>query len=900
MTDQLKRISGNRWGTIFSELPILRVFRFRRGPSRKELMAVFHVKYDNFKLLLESNTELLKIISDIEQKLRGQSAFGLPYIEAQTMRAFFHCSRMIHCIEKMTGRPYLLLKKVLEDIQQVIKGEGSPAGRTSCRDFILTYPQILTHDLADSVGEKNANVAEVRNHVHLTVPNGFAITTAAFEHFMAANRLVEVVQRLKAKADIIETETILQVSEQIQQLMAESDVPEDLGRMILDAFDELESGTPASCKPLKISMRSSAIGEDSTLSFAGQYLTVLNVPREKILEEYKNILASLFTPRAIAYRLHMGIPFTDASMAVACMEMIPARASGVLYTRNPVNPVDNRVLINAVWGLGPYAVDGIVPPDSYFLSKDDPPVLLKSRIQEKTARLVGRPDGYVVEEAVAEELRQQACLSENQARELAAAGLKLEAHFGCPQDVEWALDNQERFVILQARPLRLEGRDSDGKTLDPSIPEGATVLLEDVDVACPGIGFGPAVHVRTEADLAAFPDGGVLIAVHASPQYVIAMNKAQAIITDFGSIVSHMASLAREYMVPTLMNTRQATSRITAGTEVTVDAYNGRVYQGRVPEVLDSGLRHGGFVVKGPAYQALRRRADLIVPLNLTDPQSAQFAEQNCRTIHDIMRFIHEKSYAVVFQLGDLVTDRASISAQLKAPIPIDLYVIDLFGGLKVDATRVASVTPEDVTSVPFKALLKGMLHKDLVVSQTRPVNLSGFLSVMSEQMVSQPGAGAERFGDRSYAIVSDKYLNFSSRVGYHYSVLDCYCGKTPAKNYINFQFKGGAADDVRRSRRARMIEKVLGSLGFLVETTGDRVRARMAKQEESYLQEKIDILGRLLIYTRQMDMMMHTETHVAQLTECFLQGNYCLDPSAAQNREEACPPSEEPRPQPP
>jgi pyruvate,water dikinase len=877
-------------GMKLSDLPIFNIFRFRKGPSRQELMAGFTVKYDNFKLLLESNTELLKIISDIEQKLRGQSAFGLPFIEAQTMRAFFHCSRMIHCIEQMSGRPYPLLKRVLEDIQQVIKGEGGPGGRTSCTDFILKYPQILTRDLAHAVGEKNANVAEVRNQIHLSVPRGFAITTAAFDHFMAANRLVDVVQRLKAKADIIETETILQVSEQIQMLMAESEVPEDLGRMIVESYDELDSETPASRKPLKISLRSSAIGEDSTLSFAGQYLTVLNVPREKILEEYKNILASLFTPRAIAYRLHMGIPFTEAAMAVACMEMIPARASGVMYTRNPVNAVDNRVLINAVWGLGPYAVDGVVPPDSYFLSKDEPPVLLKSRIQEKTARLIGRVDGYVVEEAVAEELRNRACLSEEQTHELAGAGLKLEAHFGVPQDVEWALDDAERLVILQTRPLRLEGRESDGKSLDPGIPEGATVLLDDADVACPGIGFGPAVLVRTEAELAAFPDGGVLIAVHASPQYVMAMNKAQAIITDFGSIVSHMASLAREYMVPTLMNTRQATSRIAPGTEVTVDAYNGRVYLGRVPEVLNSGLRHGGFIVKGPAYQALRRRADLIVPLNLTDPRSPHFAEQNCRTIHDIMRFIHEKSYAEVFQLGDLVTERARISARLKAAIPIDLHVIDLFGGLSVDATRVASVTPEDVTSVPFRALLRGMLHKDLVASQTRPVNLSGFLSVMGEQMVSPPGAYSERFGDRSYAIVSDKYLNFSSRVGYHYSVLDCYCGKTPAKNYINFQFKGGAADDARRSRRARMIEKVLGSLGFLVETTGDQVRARMAKQDQPYLEEKLDLLGRLLVFTRQMDMMMHSEAHVTQLTECFLQGNYTLDPAALDKGRLTCP----------
>jgi pyruvate,water dikinase len=877
---------------VFRNLPIFQLFRSRKTPSRQALMEAFNVKYDNFKLLLESNTELLKIIADIEQKLRGQSAFGLPYIEAQTMRAFFHCGRMIACIEKMSGRPYAPLQKALEGIQQAILGEAAPAARPRGGEFILKYAAIGP-GAGDAVGEKNANLAEAANRVGLAVPGGFAITTAAFEHFMAQNRLTPVVQRLKAKADIIETETILQVSEQIQMLMAESEVPADLAEMILDAYDALAAAAPASRQPLRVSLRSSAIGEDSTLSFAGQYLTVLNVPRERILAEYQNILASLFTPRAIAYRLHMGIPFTEASMAVACLEMIPSRASGVLYTRNPVNPLDNRVLINAVWGLGPYAVDGVVPPDSFFLSKDDPPVLLKCRIQEKPARLVGRPEGDVVEEAVCEALRRAPCLSESEALGLAAAGLKLERHFGMPQDVEWALDETGGIVILQTRPLRLEGRESADKSLDPGIPEGATVLIGDADVACPGVGSGPAVHVRSEADLAAFPDGGVLIAAHTSAQFVMAMSKAQAIVTDFGSVVSHMASLAREYMVPTLMNTRTATSAIAPGTELTVDAYNGRVYLGRVPEVMDSGLRQAGFVVKGPAYLALRRRADLIVPLNLTDPRSPQFSESNCRTIHDIMRFIHETSYAVVFQLGDLVTDRASISARLKAAIPIDLYVIDLFGGLKVDAARVASVTPEQVTSVPFRALLSGMLRPELTACRTRPVNLSGFLSVVGEQMVSQPGAGSERFGDRSYAIISDKYLNFSSRVGYHYSVLDCYCGKTPAKNYINFQFKGGAADDQRRSRRARMIERVLGRLGFLVETTGDRVRARLAKQEEAQIAEKLDLLGRLLIYTRQMDMMMHTEAHVAHLTECFLEGNYSLEPAGSGAREGDCPVSD-------
>src|SRR5512140_3494520 len=122
-----------------SELPMFSLFRSRRRASRQERMAAFTVKYDNFKLLLESNTELLKIISDIEQKLRGQSAFGLPYIEAQTMRAFFHCSRMIQCIEKMAGRPYAGLKATLEHIQQAIKGQTGAVARTACQDYVLTH-----------------------------------------------------------------------------------------------------------------------------------------------------------------------------------------------------------------------------------------------------------------------------------------------------------------------------------------------------------------------------------------------------------------------------------------------------------------------------------------------------------------------------------------------------------------------------------------------------------------------------------------------------------------------------------------------------------------------------------------------------------------------------------------
>ena len=243
------------------------------------------------------------------------------------------------------------------------------------------------------------------------------------------------------------------------------------------------------------------------------------------------------------------------------------------------------------------------------------------------------------------------------------------------------------------------------------------------------------------------------------------------------------------------------------------------------------------------------------------------------------MRLVHEFSYTEMFQISDLVSSGGGYALKLNARIPLDLYVIDLGGGLEDVGERVRKVEVEQVVSSPFKALLTGMLNEDLKHHIPRPVQLQGFFSVMSEQMLSNPHA-ADRFGDRSYAIISDKYLNFSSRVGYHYSILDSYCGQTMNKNYITFSFKGGAADDLRRIRRVRSISIILRELDFSVDVMGDRVDARLQKYDISVIQEKLDILGRLLIFTRQMDMLMSSEGSVNAIATAFLNGDYHFDPT--------------------
>ncbi len=842
----------------------------KANPDQSAMMNVFRNKYTNFKALLESNAELMKIITGVEEKLTGQHVFGMSYIRSEMARMVFHAARMITSFEALAGRKYPELTARLHQIQTVINEEIELKNLPRGVNLVLPYDRI-GRDHVDFVGGKNANLGEVFSKVQLPIPRGFAITTTAFDEFLEYNDLVDEIQKFKMELNPGDPESIIRISQNIQNMIMSAQMPPMLAQAILDAYHRYISHDGS----IHIALRSSAIGEDSELSFAGQYVSFLNVPPADIIPKYKEVIASLFTPRAISYRHHMGIPFGDAAMSVACLEMIQSKAGGVVYTRHPFDLTKNHIIINATWGLGSYVVDGVVTPDTYELSKSDPPILISCTISSKTKGLVVNPDGYLMEIPIMADQQQIPCLTRQQAEILAVYAMKLEAHFKSPQDIEWALDQNGHLLILQTRPLRIEGQR--GAFFATQRFENYPVLVENGSVACPGAGCGPAHIIHSEEDLLSFPHGGILVAAHSSPQYVIVMEKARAIVTNSGSITGHMACVAREFKVPTVLNLQNATTLIPPGALITVDAFAGRVYEGRVDELLAMQWERGAFMKDTPVYQTLKKLSQYIVPLHLTNPKSRKFTAKNCITIHDIMRFTHELSYAEIFQISDFTTDHGKISVKLDAPLPIDLYVIDLGGGLAMEQST-SKIQMEHVVSVPFKALLRGMFHKELKPFEPRPITVKGFLSVMSQQMLAPPNPVVERFGDRSYAIISDKYLNFSSRVGYHYSILDSYCGLTAMKNYINFQFKGGAADDLRRNRRARLIKNILESCGFLVEVQGDRVDARFSKQGQDVIAEKLDLLGRLVIYTRQMDMLLNCESSVDTLSKRFLEGKYDLD----------------------
>lgn len=841
---------------------------------------LFRFKYACFKDLLGSNTELLNIITDLEGKLRGTEVFGMSYIRSQATRAVFHTLKMVKSLDDLSGHHYPLLFSKVEEINVAIREELGSRKELPITDYVLPYFRI-TKEMVDWVGGKNANLGELLNRAKVPIPQGFAITTRGYEFFLEYNDLVDEINRVRMDLDPNDPQAVNLVSEDIQRLVITAQVPAELEAAIRDAYDEmaLAIGKKSGRQGIRphVALRSSAIGEDSELSYAGQYLSVLNVPPDRIIETYKLVLASLYTPRAIAYRLNKGMRDEDIAMSVACIEMVESVTSGVMYSRHPFNPLDDNILITAVWGLGPYAVEGIITPDSYVVSKGDPPELLTTTCSHKGVQLVSNPGGGLQELVVAEEKQDSPCLTTSQIETLAGIALRLEKHYKYPQDIEWTLDPAGRVMVLQTRPLHIEDFQQDGMKSFPRV-EGYPLITEGGSIAFPGVGCGVAVHVASDEDLTNFPEGGILVAKHSDPQYVIVMQKAGAIVTDAGSVTGHMASVAREFGIPTLLGVQDATSSIPPGVEITVDAYSGRVYQGRVPALVALQKHRETAMKDTPVYQTLRKLADWIVPLNLVNPRAKNFTPEAAKTLHDIMRLVHELSYTEMFQISDAVSDtHGAGSLKLVAPIPLDLHIIDLGGGLDGVSERSKRVLVDQIASIPFAALMKGMLNEKIRNQGPRPIDLGGFFSVMREQMLA-PNNMAERFGDRSYAIVSDKYLNFSSRIGYHYSVLDSYCGDTINKNYVTFSFKGGAADEVRRNRRARAIAAIFEGLDFQVEVREDRVDARFYKYERAVIEDKLDVIGRMLQFTRQMDMLMNSEASVQKLAEIFLSENYNLD----------------------
>jgi pyruvate,water dikinase len=812
---------------IFSPL-----FKRRRAQESAEEAAYLRT-YECFRQILAINDSTLQLIADIDDRLLGQGPFNLEPLFQRIRKAVMEIFLMINNLNEIAGGRFLRLHDALGRLQLELEAEIGEQRPAQPAGYVVPLSSLRASD-AWLAGSKMANLGEVRA-LGFPVPEGFVITTEACRAFMSANRLWDKTVRLECLLDAF-TPALLDIAcREVQQAILSAPIPQPVRGAIDAAYHELAGDHEA-----LVAMRSSAVGENA--SFAGKYYTELNVTRGLLEDSYRTVLASMFSADAILYRFERGLNDGRNEMAVGCIRMVEPRASGIMFSRAFDDVTADRIVISSRAGLNVGITAGLQGAEEIVVGPDSE--------LEGASRILH----------AGELLR---------LREIARA---LEAHFGGPQDIEWAVDRRGTVVVLQCRPMVFPKRPA-GECRREAI--SAEPLLAGGMAACPGAGSGPVYVVQSEADLERFPAGGVLVARHSSPVFSRVMSHCSAIITEIGSPIGHMAILAREFGVPSVVGMKEALSRLAPGEIVTVDATNTRVYAGNLLRAFE-GAAERFPLADSPVVQRLKRVARLVTPLHLSDPAAPEFRPANCRSLHDITRFVHEKVYEVMFHLGDRARSSRAHSFRLEAHLPLEVRVLDLGGGIARAAGTGDSVRPSDIVSVPMQAFLEGLLDPRIAWDQPRPVSARGFMSVMGENIAGPP-ALSRGVGGASFAVISDRYMNFSTKAGYHFSTLDVYCGQSQNKNYIHFKFHGGGAAMSRRLRRIAFLAEVLAGLEFKVQTQGDYLTARLDKYERDYIRAKLVAMGRLTMCVRQLDMLMDSDAKASALAQAFLRSDFSV-----------------------
>ncbi|MBP8646415.1 MAG: hypothetical protein KBH99_09875 [Syntrophobacteraceae bacterium] len=844
--------------------------------------AAFRKKYQHFENLLAANNQALEAMTELEQVCYGHKPFSLEHIIGRTEILLSHVNRIAEELNSLSDNKFPQLFDAVERIGVSVLQELVQKRTVAKSRFTLPLRQLSLERLAE-VGGKAANLGEVYNRVHLPVPRGFAVTAYACSHFMHFNRLYQESERILKGLDVEDTEKLIECSRKIQEQILDAPLPPDLERAILGEVDALiqELGPD-----IRMAVRSSATCEDTEASFAGQHSSVLGVGRDDFVRAYKEVVASTFNPRAVYYRRSRGYPDEYVIMSVLCLVMVNARSSGVMYTRDPNDPGRDVLMVNGVWGLGVSAVEGSAATDFFEVDKARRQVLSSWTVPKETMLVLGDAGG-IEEREVPVALRNQASLEPDQLLSLAEAGILLEEHYGQPLDIEWALDSHNRIVLLQARPLNVDlktvrgdvvGLEKDLDALRRRFPDNPIILHKGV-TASRGKASGSAYLLTSDHNLLKVPEGAILIAKQTSPRYVAILGRVQAIVTDVGSTTGHMASVAREFGVPTLVGTGNATELIAHGEEITVDATNCFVFRGRVESILER--KKPVNPMKGsPTYRACHAALKKMAVLHLTDPEGENFSPDGCQTIHDIVRFAHEMSMREMFRISDSLEVNKRFAVRIKAPLPMKILAVDLEGGLNIPPGA-QEASAEQVTSIPFQALLRGMTHPDVRWVGAVGVDWKGFATIMAESVFRDP-AMEDRMGGPSYVVLSNEYFNFNSRLGYHFAVIDAYCGSRVNDNYVAFSFKGGAADIGRRSRRALLIAKILKRLGLKTMLKGDMVRGEIKKYTCSELLTRLDMIGRLLGAVRLLDMVLSDDGKIDWYVDEFFNGNYSFQPPSS------------------
>lgn len=417
------------------------------------------------------------------------------------------------------------------------------------------------------VGGKGANLGEM-TQAGFPVPNGFAVTVESYDRFIEENDIKHKIDDVLKGLDVNDSESLQRASKKIEEIIVRGEVPNDVKHDIVKAYEKLGKSL--------VAVRSSATAEDlPDASFAGQQATYLNIKGENnLLIAVRDCWASLFTARAIFYREQNKIAHDQVKISVIVQKMVQSDVSGVMFTIDPVTNDKERIIVEAVWGLGEFIVGGSVVPDTYVVQKDTFSILSK-QVSDQSVQLTKQGDKTMEIEVPKNKIDVQK-LTDEQIIKIAKIGQKLQEHYYHPQDVEWAREDGELYIV-QTRPVTTVDKKRSKKQGDLAIAE-APILTGSP--ASPGVGTGTVKILKSPKEIDKVKSGDVLVAKMTSPDYVPAMKRAEAIVTDEGGQTSHAAIVSRELGIPCVVGTKEATKRLKDNQVISVDGSKGNIYLG--------------------------------------------------------------------------------------------------------------------------------------------------------------------------------------------------------------------------------------------------------------------------------------------------------------------------------
>jgi pyruvate,water dikinase len=443
-------------------------------------------------------------------------------------------------------------------------------------NYVEFFEDLNKDDVAIA-GGKGANLGEL-TQAGIPVPPGFVITAQTYKQFINETEIFDEIMEILDALDVNNNQELQQAARKIKSIINETEVPDDIKTIIKEAYNAL-------CHRIGkenafVAIRSSATAEDlPEASFAGQQDTYLNVKGEEELIKYvRKCWASLFGARAIFYREENNFDHSIVYIAVVVQEMVNAEKAGVMFTVHP-STGDEKILIEAAWGLGEAVVSGTVTPDTIWVNKETEEII-DYQISEKSIMYRKNPNtGKTEKIPVPENLRNKQVLDNDEIAGLSKLGKTIQDHYNFPQDTEWAMEEDQIFM-LQSRPITTLNKTAE----DTTKAEIERIIITKGLGASPGMASGKVKIIRDTDELDKILVGDILVTVMTTPDMVPAMKRANGIITDEGGVTCHAAIVSRELGIPSVVGTGDASKVLKENSMVSLDGNKGLVYEGKVVE----------------------------------------------------------------------------------------------------------------------------------------------------------------------------------------------------------------------------------------------------------------------------------------------------------------------------